>query len=68
MAAGAINPEVGKKKIRGLHGRRHGRGYIWRDRARGHPGDARVLNFVCQKISDIVEIIEFHEISAEIHF
>ena len=41
MAAGAINPEVGKKKIRGLHGRRHGRGYIWRDRARGHPGEAR---------------------------
>jgi len=29
---------------------------------------ARVLNFVCQKISDMAEITEFREISVEIHF
>ena len=29
---------------------------------------ATVLNFVCQKISDMAEITEFREISAEIHF
>jgi len=29
---------------------------------------ARVLNFVCQKISDMAEITEFREISAEIYF
>ena len=28
----------------------------------------KVLNFVCQQISDMIEIIEFRKISAEIYF